>query len=278
MKLKDKIHSIRGKYVMLDNDLAEVYGVELKRLNEQVKRNMNRFPENFMFQLKKDEILRSQIATSSLHGGRRYLPYAFTEQGVAMLSAVLKSKTAIEVSIRIIDAFVHMRRYLKTNAHIFCRLEHIELKQLEHGQKISNLFKAIEDQSIKPKKSIFFDGQVFDAHKFTSDLVRSAVESIILIDNYFDDTTLSILSKKKKDVKIKIYTKHTPKQLIYDCKKFNEQYPELVLQKFDDSHDRFLIIDNKEVYHIGASLKDLGKKWFAFSRFDKSALEIIGRL
>jgi len=278
MELKDKIHTIRGRHVMLDSDLAELYGVEAKRLNEQVKRNSERFPEQFMFQLTPDEILRSQIATSSSHGGRRYVPYAFTEQGIAMLSAVLRSKIAVEVSIRIINAFVEMRKYMVSNAKVFSHFDYINRKLIEHDNQIECIFKAIEDQSIKPKKGIFFDGQVFDAHKFASDLIRTAKESIILIDNYVDESTLAMLSKKKEQATITIYTKNITKQLQQDVKKFNRQYKGLTLKHLSKSHDRFMIIDNKEVYHIGASLKDLGKKWFAFSRFDKKTLEIIRRL
>ena len=300
--IKTKIYTIRGFQVMLDSDLAELYGVEAKRLNEQVKRNSDRFPQNFMFQLTEDEYqilrfqngtssgddsLRSQTATSSLvsqnvtpnqHGGRRYLPYVFTEQGVAMLSAVLRSQTAVRMSIHIINAFVEMRRFISNNTLIFQRLDSLEQKQSKTDKKVEAILNAIEDKSIKPKQGIFYDGQVYDAYVFVSDLIKSAKESIILIDNYVDDTVLTLLSKREAKVKATIYSKNITKQLDLDLEKYNAQYPKIDLKKFDSSHDRFLIIDAKEVYHIGASLKDLGKKWFAFSKFDISALGILERL
>ncbi len=248
---------------MQDRDLAELYGVSTKALNQAVKRNKERFPEHFMFQLSENEtqVLRSQFVTSSW-GGRRYLPYAFTEQGVAMLSAILKSETAISVSIKIMEAFVAMRRFLTYNAGVFQRLDKLELKQIEHDKNFEHVFEAIEDKQLQPQQGVFYNGQVFDAHKFASDLVRTAQETIILIDNYVDDTTLSILAKRKKNVRVTIYTKNLTKQLKLDTKKHNEQYPPITLQEFMDAHDRFLIIDDKTIYHIGASLKDLGKKWF----------------
>jgi len=286
--IKTKIYTIRGLQVMLDRDLAELYDVEAKRLNEQVKRNSDRFPENFMFQLTEEEYqnLRSHFATSSLrsqnatleHGGRRYLPYVFTEQGVAMLSAVLRSQTAIQMSIHIINAFVEMRKFISNNALIFQRLDSLEQKQFKTDDKVEAILNAIEDKSIKPKQGIFYDGQVYDAYVFVSDLIKSADESIVLIDNYVDDTVLTLLSKREANVKTTIYTKNITKQLELDLEKHNAQYPNIELKKFDSSHDRFLIIDGKEVYHIGASLKDLGKKWFAFSKFDVGALDILGRL
>lgn len=300
--IKTKIYTIRGLQVMLDSDLAELYDVESKRLNEQVKRNSDRFPPNFMFQLTEEEdqnlifqngtlsegdSLRSQFATSSWvsqnatpnqHGGRRYLPYVFTEQGVAMLSAILRSQTAVQMSIHIINAFVEMRRFISNNALIFQRLDSLEQKQFKTDDKVEAILNAIEDKSIKPKQGIFYDGQVYDAYIFVSDLIKSANESIILIDNYVDDTVLTLLSKREANVKTTIYTKNITKQIELDLQKYNAQYPNIELKKFDSSHDRFLIIDAKEVYHIGASLKDLGKKWFAFSKFDMGVLNILGKL
>lgn len=300
--IKTKIYTIRGLQVMLDSDLAELYDVESKRLNEQVKRNSDRFPPNFMFQLTEEEdqnlifqngtlsegdSLRSQFATSSWvsqnatpnqHGGRRYLPYVFTEQGVAMLSAILRSQTAVQMSIHIINAFVEMRRFISNNALIFQRLDSLEQKQFKTDDKVEAILNAIEDKSIKPKQGIFYDGQVYDAYIFVSDLIKSTNESIILIDNYVDDTVLTLLSKREANVKTTIYTKNITKQIELDLQKYNAQYPNIELKKFDSSHDRFLIIDAKEVYHIGASLKDLGKKWFAFSKFDMGVLNILGKL
>jgi len=274
---------------MLDEDLAELYGVETKVFNQAVKRNIDRFPENFMFQLTDNEYenLRSQIVTSSWksqivtsnqHGGRRYLPYVFTEQGVAMLSAVLKSETAIKVSVEIINAFVEMRKFISNNALIFQRLDSLEQKQFKTDEKIDAILDAIEDKSIKPKQGIFYDGQVYDAYLFISNLIKSAKVSIVLIDNYCDESVLTQLSKRDIHVDAKIYTKNITKQLQLDLKKHNEQYPKIELKRFDSSHDRFLIIDNNVVYHVGASLKDLGKKWFAFSKFEMDALDILLKL
>ncbi|MGV8172561.1 MAG: ORF6N domain-containing protein [Candidatus Woesearchaeota archaeon] len=277
--IRDRIHMIRGLHVMLDEDLAILYDVPTKRLNEQVKRNMSRFPEKFAFQLAESEMyyLKSQIATSSW-GGRRTLPYAFTEQGVAMLSGVLKSDTAVRISIQIIDAFVVMRRFIATNGRIFQRLNSIERKQVEYDTKFEQIFDAIQSKDISLDKGIFFDGQVFDAYAFVSGIIRGAKKSIILIDNYIDDSVLILLTKRNKDVSVTILTKEISEQLSLDIEKHNSQYPQIDVKEFKYSHDRFMIIDDIEVYHFGASLKDLGKKWFAFSKFDKEAFKLIDRL
>jgi len=278
-EIQTRIYTIRGKQVMLDEDLAYLYDVETKRLNEQVKRNINRFPVEFMFQLAEADldILRSQIATSRW-GGRRNLPYAFTEQGVAMLSAVLRSETAVKVSIQIMNAFVSMRRFLLSNAQVFQRLDSLELKQLETDKKLERALNAIEEKSAIPAQGIFYDGQVFDAWKFVSDLVRSAKSSIILIDNYIDDTVLHLFTKRERGVTVTLLIKTISTQLKTDVEKFNAQYSPVQIKEFADSHDRFLIIDDKDIYHIGASLKDLGKKWFAFSKIGSGALEMVHRI
>src|SRR6056297_721065 len=274
--IQNKIIVVRNKQVILDQDIATLYGVETKRVNEQVKRNSDRFPDSFCFQLTKTdtENLRSQIATSSW-GGRRTLPYAFTEQGVAMLSAVLKSDTAIKVSVQIINAFVAMRRFLVTNAQVFQRLDTLEIKQIETDKKLNHVLDAIESKDIQPKQGIFFDGQVFDAYVFINDLVRSAKKSIVLIDNYIDESVLVLFSVRNKNVSLDILTKNVSNKLELDVKKHNEQYPPVTVKKFTKAHDRFLIVDGKSVYHFGASLKDLGKKWFAFSKMDISAAEML---
>jgi hypothetical protein len=283
--IRSKIFTIRGVQVMLDRDLASIYGVETKIFNQAVKRNGNRFPERFRFQLTEEEyqILRSQFVTSrSEHGGSRYLPYAFTEQGVAMLSSVLKNKTAVEVSIRLIDSFIEMRRFIQNYALLFQRLDKVELQQfqykLETDEKFEYILKALEEGKELPKQGIFFDGQFFDAYSFISDLIRSARKSIILIDNYIDDSVLTILEKRVKGVNVTIYTKTISKQLKLDLAKYNAQYPAITVKELKDSHDRFLILDETEVYHIGASLKDLGKKWFAFSKFSKEAFGLVKKL
>ena len=277
--IRSRIYTIRGVQAMLDMDLAALYRVETRVLNQAVKRNRERFPEQFCFQLSDGEfeILKSQIVMSSW-GGRRTNPYAFTEQGVAMLSAVLKSDVAVEISVKIIDAFVAMRRFLFANAQVFQRLDTLEIKQLETDKKIEQVLNAIESKELQPRQGIFFDGQIFDAYQFVSDLFRSAEESIVMIDNYIDDSVLTHLSKRKKDVKVILFTKNISRSLALDVKKFNEQYPAIEIKEFKNAHDRFIIIDNTTVYHFGASLKDLGKKWFAFSKMDIGAVEMLTRL
>jgi len=269
MEIKNLIYTIRDKQVMLDSDLAALYQVETKNLNKAVKRNIIRFPASFCFQLTEAEVenLRFQIGTSSLtYGGRRYLPYAFTEQGVAMASAILRSEIAVKVSVEIMNAFVEMRKMLISNASLFHRLDNIELKQLQSDQKFEEIFKALESDKLHSEKGIFYNGQVFDAYAFVSDIIRSAKSSIILLDNYVDDTVLTLLGKRKANVTATIYTKSISNQLRLDVQRYNSQYPPIEVELFSDAHDRFLIIDGTELYHIGASLKDLGKKWFAFSR------------
>lgn len=278
--IKSKIFTIRGLQVMLDRDLAELYGVLTKRLNEQVKRNIERFPLEFRFQLtskEKDELVANCDRLSSLKHST-VNPHVYTEQGVAMLSSVLNSKTAIVVSVQIMKAFVSMRKFLIDNASIFQRLDRIELKQLESDHKFDMIFDAIESKKLTPTQGIFFDGQIFDAYKFVSDLIRSAKKSITLIDNYIDENTISILSKKEKDVKVIILTKSITRALELDIKRANEQYYNFEIKDFRKSHDRFLIIDNIEIYHLGASLKDLGKKWFAFSKMEIPVLELLEKI
>ena len=270
-EIRNLIYSIRGRQVMLDSDLASLYQVETKNLNKAVKRNIERFPVSFCFQLTEEEVenLRFQIGTSSLsYGGRRYLPYVFTEQGVAMASAILRSDIAVKVSVEIMEAFVEMRKMLISNASLFHRLDNIELKQLQADQKFEEIFKALESDKLHAEKGIFYNGQVFDAYTFVSDIIRSAKSSITLLDNYVDDTVLTLLGKRNTNVTATIYTKSISNQLQLDLQRYNSQYPSIEVEIFSDAHDRFLIIDGTELYHIGASLKDLGKKWFAFSRMD----------
>jgi len=313
--IKYKIYAIRDTQVMLDSDLAELYGVPTKVLNQAVKRNTARFPEDFCFQLTENEfeILKSQIVTSSLNnqdilrlqivaanlkpfetfksqnatssldwGGKRKLPFVFTEQGVASLSGVLKSKKAAEINIQIMRAFVSMRRFISRNAEIFEKIDFVERKQLEYEFKSNNNFKkifnAIESKEIIKKQGIFYDGQVFDAHNFVSNLIRSAKQSIILIDNYIDDSVLTLFTKVRQNVFVTIYTENITKQLELDLKKYNSQYTSIIIKKFNKSHDRFLIIDDCKVYCFGASIKDLGKKWFAFNKLDKESIKILDKL
>ena len=279
--IENQIFAIRGKQVMIDSHLSDLFKVEVKVLNQGVKRNLDRFPNSFRFQLTKIEFenLRSQFVTSSFdHGGRRYLPFVYTEQGVAMLSAILRSDIAIKTSVKIMEAFVEMRKVLNQNNLIDFRVDKLERKQLESDKKFEQLFKALENKELKPDKGIFFDGEIYDAYSFISDIIRKAEKSIILIDNYIDDTVLTLLSKRKDGVNIKIYTKTISKQLQLDIVKFNSQFNNLEINLLNDSHDRFLIIDEIELYHIGASLKDLGKKWFAFSKMHSECWKILSKL
>lgn len=293
INIENKILVIRGQQVILDSDLAGLYEVETRRINEQVKRNIARFPEQFCFQLTKQETeelskskynslinLKSQIAISSW-GGKRKPSYAFTEQGVAMLSAVLHSEKAIKVSIDIMNAFVAMRQLFINNAHLFQRLDRIETKQLETDQKFETIFTLMDKYKIKDKQGIFFQGQIFDAFSFFQNLIQKAQKEIILIDSYIDLTVLERLSKKKDGVNVIIYTKRDTPVTHLEISRFNVQFPALTVKYTKTMHDRFLILDNSEIYHIGASLKDLGKKCFAFTKLEdaKSVIqEILNRV
>ena len=285
--IEERIFSIRGKQVMIDRDLAMLYGVETKRLNEQVKRNIERFPEDFMFQLRSEECSRSQIATLNIKQGQniKYLPYAFTENGIAMLSSVLRSETAIAVNIRIMRTFTKIRKSVCQNSNLQNRVELIEYNQaemrrllIETTNKVDAVFDSMKGGSSLPVQGIFFDGQVYDAYVFVAELVRKATRRIVLIDNYIDDTVLTMLSKREDGVEAVIYTGKVSKQLQLDIDKHNAQYPPITVRTFPKAHDRFLIID-QTVYLIGASIKDLGKKWFGFTLLENTdAEELIGRL
>jgi len=279
-EIEKRIFFIRESYVVLDKDLADFYEVKPIRLREQVKRNANRFPVDFMFQLTETEVetMVSQNAIPSKQSLGGYKPYVFTEQGVAAVSAVLKSEKAAQVSINIMRAFVNMRKFLLQNALIFQKLDNLELKQFETDQKFEQVFKALESRTEQPDKGIFFEGQVFDAYVFVADIVKKANSNIILVDNYIDETVLTLMAKRQKQVTASIYTKEISKQMQLDLTKYNSQYPAIDIHLFAVSHDRFLIIDHKELYHLGASLKDLGKKWFAFSKMDSLTNEVLAKL
>ena len=278
--IESKILVIRGQHVMIDRDLAELYGVETRSLNQAVKRNIERFPEEFCFQLNKEEFAnwRSQIVISNFDKmGIRRAPYAFTEQGVAMLSAVLKSDRAIAASILIMKAFVALRHFLQNNYKIFAEIDSIKKHQLEHDihliesdRKIDELFDKMDKYKIEDKQGIFFQGQIFDAYAKFESFIAEAEKEIVLIDNYVDLTVLERFAKKKIGVKVTVYTYPKTKITSLDIQKFNEQYPTLELNLTEKIHDRFLIIDNKILYHIGASLKDLGKKCFGFEIMNSS--------
>ncbi len=304
-QIKNKILTIRGQQVMLDRDLAEFYGVKTKRLNEAVKRNKERFPKDFCFQLTKEEyeflrsqtvtsnsklnFLRSQFATSNIatskttfkkdaRGGRRYLPYVFSEPGVAMLASVLKTPITVKMSIQIIRAFTLMRHFLKDNAYLFEKLYQLEKRQLITDKKLEVLLTALESNKLKFKAGIFYDGQVFDAYVLLTKLIKQAKKSIILIDNYINSDTLILLTKRKENVTCTIYTEKITDKLKLALKKHNAQYSPVTIKTFTKSHDRFLILDNKTIYHIGASLKDAGKKWFAVTKLNIEVENMIKRL
>ena len=281
--LQDKIHTIRGLAVMLDRDLAELYGVETRALKQAVKRNIDRFPADFMFELSDEEIdflvSQSVIPSKKYFGGAK--PFVFTEQGVSSLSAVLTSKIAIEIYINIMRAFVRMRKIISSNSLLFSKMEALEKRQISYelktDAKIEQVLNALEDKTQKPNEGIFYDGQIYDAYAFINDLLKSAKKEVTLIDNYIDDTVFTLFSKYQ-NLTFKLYTQTISKQLSLDYQKYKAQYQNIELKEFKKAHDRFLIIDSTEIYHIGASLKDLGKKWFAFSKFEIENFDILKRV
>ena len=288
--IKSLIYTIRGKQVMLDRDVAMLYHYETKKINQTVKRNIERFPEKFCFQLnenevknlrlqngtlsleKSTEVLRSQIVTLNKNGRgqhRKYLPYVFTEQGIAMLSGLLKNEIAVKVSINIMDAFVEMRKFIASNGQIFERLTNVEYKLSEHDKKFDTVFNELQkDKETEFKQKIFFNGQIWDSYSLIIDIIKNARNKILIIDNYIDESILKMLSKKSKDVEVVILTSQNNNLTKLDINKFNNQYPILKVSITNNFHDRFIVIDNKELYHIGASLKDLGKKCFAISKIE----------
>jgi ORF6N domain len=272
-EIQSMIYTFRGRQVMIDRDLAYLYNVETKALNQAVKRNINRFPESFRFQIsddEKDELVTNcdrfkTLKHSSLN------PYAYTEQGIAMLSAVLRSDVAVEVSIKIMNSFVEMRKFLLSNREMFARLDRVELKQLETDKKLEEVFDYIATTK-EVKQKIFFNGQIYDAFSLMVEIVEKAEKELILIDNYVDVNTLNILSKKKDGVNVLIVTSGNGNLTDKDVAKFNSQYPKLAVKISKDFHDRFFIIDRNEVYHIGASIKDAGKKSFGITKLEEQDL------
>ena len=284
--IENLILDIRGQQVMLDRDLANLYGVDTKVLNQAVKRNLERFPMRFRFQL--SDLERDKLVTNcdrlQMLKHSNVNPFVFTEQGVAMLSTVLRSKTAINVSIQIMDAFTAMRQFIASNAQIFQRLDVMEQNQLaivahqtETDHKLEEVFRRLDSGNVQPHQGIFYDGQIFDAYTFINDRIREATTRIILIDNYIDDSVLTMLAKRADRVAATIYTKKPSAQLQLDIQKHNAQYPPISVVEFDRSHDRFLCID-ETVYHLGASIKDLGKKWFAFNRMEMPTIELLQKI
>lgn len=290
-EIRSMIYVVRNQQVMLDNDLAMLYQVETRTLNQAVKRNITRFPERFRFQLTKDEYenLKSQIVMSSSdkesngYGGRRTLPFAFTEQGIAMLSAVLRSEVAVQTSIRIMDAFVEMRRFIANNALLFERISNVELKQLEYqkqtNEKLEQIFEYISEHEEASQK-IFFDGQIYDAFSLIVSLIQKAEKEITLIDGYVDVGTLNLLSKKNENVSVTIYSQKRTRLTKTDTENFNAQYPTLEVKYTKAFHDRFLILDRETAYHVGASLKDAGKKCFGINLIQDAGIikDILQRL
>ena len=276
IKIENMIYEIRGKNVMLDSDLAMLFGYETKQLNRQVLRNINRFPERFMFQLTKEEYSsiysRFQFETLNKNNQKqglniKYLPYVFTEQGIAMLSGLLKNDIAVQVSINIMNAFVEMRKFLIQNGQIFERLTNIEYKLLEHDKKFNEVFNQLQvEENIKQK--IFFEGQIYDAYSLIIDIIKKANKKILIIDNYIDDSVLKMLTKKNNNVEVVILTSDKSNIQQIDIQKFNKEYSILKVAKTNKFHDRFIIIDNEEMYHLGASIKDLGKKCFGINKIE----------
>ena len=280
LKIEDRIFTIREKQVMLDRDLAQLYQVEVSQMNRQVKRNIERFPADFMFQLTKEEheYLKCQNGITNTRGGDRMLPYAFTEHGISMLAGLLRSPIAIDINIRIIRAFVEFRKVTLNYQYLFERIENIEHRQNKVEHKVEDALNKICNQKNRSKQGIFFDGQIYDAYAFVAGLIRKAVKRIILIDNYIDETVLTLMDKRTEGVTATICTRMVSKQLQLDIKKHNKQYPPIEVQIFIKAHDRFMIIDD-EVYLIGASIKDLGKRWFGFTLMENTtADELIGRI
>lgn len=278
--IRDHVYMLRGEQVMIDSDLADIYGYELKAMNQQVRRNIDRFPEDFMFQMTRDEVdlVKSQFVTSRENtffsgqgGGRRKLPYAFTEQGIYMLATVLKGELATKQSISIMRAFKEMRHFIANNALMFEKINSIELKQLEYqkdaDEKFGRIFEYMANHE-EDNQKIFYDGQIFDAFSFLADIIGHAKKEIILIDGYIDVITLNILAKKNAGVNVFAYTLPSTRITAQDINNFNAQYPMLTVKKTIAFHDRFLIIDGVEGYHIGASLKDAGKKCFGMNKIE----------
>ena len=280
LDIRNLIYNIRGKQVMLDSDVATLFEYATKDLNRNVKNNIERFPEYYCFQLTNEEYksLRCKNFTLNENGRgqhRKYLPYVFTEYGITMLAGLLKSEVAVNVSIRIVNTFIEMRKFLMINGQVFERLTNMECKLLEHDKKFDEVFNQLQlEENIKQR--IFFDGQIYDAYSLIIDIIKKANSKILIIDNYIDDSVLKMLAKKKNNVEVVILTSDKTNIENLDIKKFNKEYPILKVAKTNKFHDRFIVIDNKEMYHLGASIKDLGKKCFAINRIED--IEIIGKI
>jgi len=279
-EIKNLIYTIRGKQVMLDSDVARLFKYATKDLNRNVKNNIERFPEYYCFQLTNEEYqsLRCKNFTLNENGRgqhRKYLPYVFTEYGITMLAGLLKNEVAVDISIKIVNTFIEMRKFIMFNGQVFDRLTNMEYKLLEHDKKFDRLFDRLQqEENIKQK--IFFGGQIYDAYSVMIDIIKKANKKILIIDNYVDDTVLKMLTKKKDNVEIVILTSNKNNIQDIDIQKFNKEYPILKVARTNKFHDRFIVIDNKEMYHLGASIKDLGKKCFGINKIeDKEIIEKI---
>lgn len=282
--IQNRILTIRGQQVIMDSDLAEFYQVKTIAFNQAVKRNESRFPERYRFQLTETEKLELITNCDRFKNLKHssYLPFAFTEQGVTQLSAVLRSNVAIEMSIRINDAFHALRKFIIANAGIFQRLEAVELKQIATDEKINNILSRLDDGSLKQKLGVFFDGQMFDAFVLVEELIKKANRRIILIDDYLTASLLQRFHNRNQGVTLDCYvkTRFATESLIQAIDQYNIQYPNepTIIHTFESSHDRWLIID-ETIYHFGASLKDLGKRWFSVDIItEHSADELLSRL
>jgi hypothetical protein len=282
-EIESRIYTIRGVQVIIDSDLAILYGTETKFINRAISRNQNRFPTDFAFRLSPEEWADLRFQNGTLNENqargkhRKYHPIAFTEQGIAMLSAVLSTPIAIRISVQIIRSFIELRKRNQSLNMVFEKFNELDKWKVETELKLDALFKALSKNDF-PSSGIFFNDQIFDAYLFSSELISKAKKSIILIDNYVDETTLIQLSKRNKKVHCTIYTDKINDQLKLDLEKHNSQYPAIEIRILKNSHDRFLVLDEKELYHLGASLKDLGKRWFAFSKLDGLVQEVLTHL
>ena len=265
IKIEKMIYEIRGKQVMLDSDLARLYECKngTKDINKAVKRNIERFPTNFMFQLTDDEYnyLRFQIGTSNIKGGRRYKPYVFTEQGVAMLSSVLRSETAINISIKIIDAFVTMRKYISTNLLEQKYINNLVLEDHDKIKALEDSFSKLEEK--RKSTEIYFNGQIYDAYSKIQEIFKCANKSLVIIDAYADNTILDII--KRLNINVTIITKPNNLLTSQDIEKYNKQYNNLTVIFDNTFHDRYFILDDENIYHCGASVNRIGYKTFSIT-------------
>ena len=284
-EIESRIYLYKNQQIMLSSDLAELYGVQTKVINQSVKRNIERFPELFAFKISNAELLalRSQIVTLGVHSSKnvgqhsKFGNLVFTEFGVAMLATVLRSKMAHEVTIEIVKSFVTLRKLIPFSTHSSERISSIESSLINQQNQINEIQSALKQMTL-PNSGIFFNDQIFDAYIFSSELITKAKRSLILIDNYIDESTLIQLSKRNRRVSCIIYTEKITEQLKLDIEKHNAQYPPIEIRILKNVHDRFLILDEKQLYHLGASLKDLGKRWFAFSKMDGLTPQILDQL